>query len=109
MGAGVDDCAAGGVVGEGGIGVSVDEVGAGLVDGGYLVGQLLSLSSSPVVLVPLMSWTLMARVMVGEHGEGDVWGVCVVAGDVDGEGVVSGRWGVTFLGWTLRWWWGCCI
>ena len=34
MGAGVDDCAAGSVVGEGGMGVSVDEVGAGLVDGG---------------------------------------------------------------------------
>ena len=34
VGAGVDDCAAGGVVGEGGMGVSVDEVGAGLVDGG---------------------------------------------------------------------------
>ena len=29
-----------------------------------MVGQLLSLSSSPVVLVLLMSWTLMARVMV---------------------------------------------
>ena len=37
------------------------------------MGQLLLLSSSPVVLVPLMSWTLMERVMVGEHGEGDVW------------------------------------
>ena len=34
LGAGVDDCAAGGVVGEGGMGVSVDEVGAGPVDGG---------------------------------------------------------------------------
>ena len=34
VGAGVDDCAAGGVVGEGAMGVSVDEVGAGLVDGG---------------------------------------------------------------------------
>ena len=33
MGIGVDDCAAGGAVGEGGMGVSVDEVGAGLVDG----------------------------------------------------------------------------
>ena len=32
-GVGVDDCAAGGAVGEGGMGVSVDEVGAGLVDG----------------------------------------------------------------------------
>ena len=40
--------------------------------------QLLSLSSSPVVLVPLMSWTLMARVMVGEHGEGDVWAYVVL-------------------------------
>ena len=30
--------------------------------------SLLSLSSSLVVLVPLMSWTLMVRVMVGEHG-----------------------------------------
>ena len=47
------------------------------------MGQLLSLSSSPVVLVPLMSWTLMARVMVGEHGEGEVWAVCGVAGGVD--------------------------
>ena len=44
-----------------------------MVDGGQLVGQLLPLSSSLVVLVPLMSWTLMARVMVGEHREGDVW------------------------------------
>ena len=79
-----------------------------MVDGGWLVGQLLSLSSSPVVLVPLMSWTLMARVMVGEHGEGDVWGVCGVAGGVDVEGVVSGRWGVTFVGRTWRWWRGCC-
>ena len=34
--------------------------------------SLLSLSSSLVVLVPLTSWTLMVRVMVGEHGEGDV-------------------------------------
>ena len=90
------------------MGVSVDEVGAGLVDGGYLVGQLLSLSSSPVVLVPLMLLTLMARVMVGEHGEGDVWGVSGVAGGVDGEGVVSGCWGVKFVGRTWRWWRGCC-
>ena len=96
MGAGVDDCAARGVVGEGGMAVSVDEVGAGLV------GQLLSLSSSPVVLVPLMSWTLIARVMVGEHGEGDVWGVCGVSSGVDSEGVVSGRWGVTIVGRTWR-------
>ena len=80
MGARVDDCATGGAVDEGGMGVGVDEVGAGLLDGGELVGQLLSLSSSPVVLVPLMSWTLMVRVMVREHGEGDVWGVCGVAG-----------------------------
>ena len=72
------------------------------------MGQLLSLSWSPVVLVPLMSLTLMARVMVGEHGEGDVWGVCGVAGGVDGEGVVSCRWGVTFVGPTLWWWRGCC-
>ena len=42
------------------------------------MGQLLPLSSSPVVLVPLMSWTLMARVMVGEHGEGDVWAYVVL-------------------------------
>ena len=68
------------------------------------MGQLLSLSSSPVVLVPLMSWTLMARVMVVEHDEGHVWGVCGVAGGVDGEGVVSGCWGVTFVGWMWRWW-----
>ena len=59
--------------------------------------SLLSLSS-PVVLVPLMSWTLMVRVMVGEHGKGDVWGVCGVAGSVDGEGVVSGRWGRNVCG-----------
>ena len=72
------------------------------------MGQLLSLSSSPVVLVPLMSCTLMVRVMVGEHGEGDVWGVCGVARGVDGEGVVSGRWSVTFVGRTRRWWRGCC-
>ena len=26
-------------------------------------------------------------------GEADVWGVCGVAGGVDGAGVVSGRWG----------------
>ena len=32
-----------------------------MVDGGLCVGQLLSLSSSPVVLVLLMSWTLMTR------------------------------------------------
>ena len=54
--------------------------------------SLLSLLSSPQVLVPLMSWTLMVRVMVGEHGEGYVWGVCGVAGGVDGGGVVSGHW-----------------
>ena len=42
------------------------------------MGQLLSLSSSPVVLVLLMSWILMARVMVGEHGEGDVWAYVVL-------------------------------
>ena len=42
------------------------------------MGQLLSLSSSPVVLLPLMSWTLMARVMVGEHGDGDVWAYVVL-------------------------------
>ena len=72
------------------------------------MGQLLSLSSSPVVLVPLMSCTLMARVMVGERGEGDVWGVFGIAGVVDGEGVVSGRWGVTFVGRTWRWWRECC-
>ena len=90
------------------MGVSVDEVGAGLVDGGWFVGQLLWLSSSPVVLVPLMSWTLMARVMVGEHGQGDVWGVCGFAGGVDGEDVVSGCWGVTFVGRTCRWWHRCC-
>ena len=42
------------------------------------MGQLLLLSSSPVVLVPLMSLTLMARVMVGEHGEGGVWGYVVL-------------------------------
>ena len=34
VGAGADYGAAGGAVGEGGMGVSVDEVGAGLVDGG---------------------------------------------------------------------------
>ena len=72
------------------------------------MGQLLSLSSSPVVFVPLMSWTLMARVMVGEHGEGDVWIVCGVAGGVDGKGVVSGCWGVMFVGRTWRSWRGCC-
>ena len=55
--------------------------------------SLFSLSSSPVVLVPLMSLTLMVRVMVGEDGEGDVCGVCGVAGGVNGEGVVSGHWG----------------
>ena len=42
------------------------------------MGQLLPLSSSPVVLVPLMSWTLMARVLVGEHGEGGVWAYVVL-------------------------------
>ena len=42
------------------------------------MGQLLSLSSSPVVLVLLMSRTLMARVMVDEHGEGDVWAYVVL-------------------------------
>ena len=72
------------------------------------MGQLLSLSSSLVVLVPLMSWTLMPRVMVGEQGEGDVRGVCGVAGGVNGEGVVSGRCGVTFVGRVWRWSRGCC-
>ena len=71
------------------------------------MGQLLSLSLSPVVSVPLMSWTLMVRVMAGEHGEDDVWGVRGVAGSVDGEGVVSGRWGVRFVGRTWWWWRGC--
>ena len=33
----------------------------------------------------------MVRVMVGEHGEGDVWVVCGVAGGVDVEGVVFGH------------------
>ena len=42
------------------------------------MGQLLPLSSWPVVLVPLMSWTLMARVMVGEHCESDVWAYVVL-------------------------------
>ena len=61
--------------------------------------SLLSLSLSPVVLVPLVvSWTLMVRVVVAEHGEGDVWGVCGVAGGVDGEGVVSGHWGCNICG-----------
>ena len=61
--------------------------------------SLLSLSWSPVMLVPLVvSWTLMVRVMVGEHGEGDVWGVCGVAGCVDGEGLSSGHWGRTLCG-----------
>ena len=62
------------------------------------MGQLFLLSSSSVVLVPLMSRTLMVRVMVGEHEEGEVWGKCGVAGGVDGEVVVSGCWGVTFVG-----------
>ena len=38
------------------------------------------------------------RVMVGEHGEGDVWGACGAAGGVDGEGVVSGHWGRNVCG-----------
>ena len=75
------------------MGVSADEAGAGLVD-----GSLLSLLSSPVVLVPLMSWTLLVRVMVGERGEGDIWGVCGAAGGVDGEAVVSGHWGRNVCG-----------
>ena len=69
-----------------------------LVVSWWVSRSLLSLSSSPVVLVPLMSWTLMVRLMVGEHGEGDVWGVCGVAGGVDGEGVVSGLWGRNLCG-----------
>ena len=64
----------------------------------WVTRSLLSLSLSLVLLVPLMSWTLMVRVMVGEHGEGDVWGVCGVAGGVDGEGVVSGHWGRNVCG-----------
>ena len=40
----------------------------------------------------------MVRVMVGEHGEGDIWGVCGVTGGVDGEGVVSGHWGRNVCG-----------
>ena len=35
----------------------------------------------------------MVRVMVGEHGESDIWGVCGVAGGVAGEGFVPGHWG----------------
>ena len=54
---------------------------------------LWPLLSSPVVLAPPMSWALMVRVMVGELGEGDVWGARGVAGGVDGEGVPSGDWG----------------
>ena len=38
------------------------------------MGQLLSLSSSPVVLVPLMT-----KVIVGEHGAGDVWAYVVLS------------------------------
>ena len=44
-GVGVDDCAAGGAVGGSGVGVSVDRVGAGLVDGDQLVGQPVSVVS----------------------------------------------------------------
>ena len=40
----------------------------------------------------------MVRVMVGEHGGGEVWGVCGGAGGVDGEGVVSGPWGRNVCG-----------
>ena len=40
----------------------------------------------------------MVRVMVGEHGEGDVWGVCGVAGGVDGEDVFSGHRGRNLCG-----------
>ena len=40
----------------------------------------------------------MVRVMVGEHGEGDIWGVCRVAGGVVAEGVVSGHWGQNVCG-----------
>ena len=35
----------------------------------------------------------MVRVMVGGHGEGDIWGVCGVASGVVGEGIVSGHLG----------------
>ena len=70
--------------------------------------SLLSLSSSLVVLVPLMTWTPMFRVIFGEHGEGDVWGVCVVAGRVDGKGVVLVIGGVTYVDRTWCWWRGCC-
>ena len=66
MGAGVDDCAAGGAVGEGGMGGSVDEVGAGLDVGGLLVGQ-------PV--------TVVAVVVAGGVGASDV---------VDTDGEVDG-------------------
>ena len=42
--------------------------------------SLLSLSSSPVALVPLMvTWTLMVRVMVGEHGTYGAYVVLPVA------------------------------
>ena len=70
--------------------------------------SLWSLLSSLVVLVPLMSWTLMVRAMVGLHGEGDVWGVRGVGGGVDGEDVVSGDLGRKVCGRTWWWWRGCC-
>ena len=35
--------------------------------------------------------------LVGD-GKGDVWSVCGVAGGVDGEGVVPGRWGRNVCG-----------
>ena len=63
----MDDCAAGGAVGEGGMGVSVDEVGAGLVDGGSLVGKPVS------VVAVVVAGGVGASDVVDTDGEGDGW------------------------------------
>ena len=69
--------------------------------------SLLSLSSSPVALVPLVvSWTLMMRVMVGEHGTYGAYVVLPVASMVRVLSLAIG--GVTYVGRTWRWWQGCC-
>ena len=61
MGVGVNDCAAGGVFGEGGIGVSVDQVGVGL--------WLLVYWSAVVAVI--LAGGVGASDVVDTDGEGD--------------------------------------
>ena len=65
MGARVNVCAAGGVGGEGGMGVSVDEVGAGL-------WLMVKVGGSAVVAV-VVAGGVGASDVVDTDGEGDGW------------------------------------